>query len=377
MDLQRLFSFLVLACWGGLTWSQTAEPGGVWTPALRIDWAGERPAFVHRTYFANDPWSEPLEPPVDARSERFGFYVWSGSPLWLVIEVDGAPEGRRLCTRWLNPAGEQAAGSCQLLPVGPARLAFSGPDTSSWPENSYLVSLTLQSERGTINPLGEISYGVGEEPAMANAGEGNGGEDIPTFPWPPPEPTTLTVLERVMVADGVVSLGEVADRLTAALARAGYSERSFYAVPGGFALATRLEQIDFDGTPKPEPGRWSAGFPPREVFSLSDFVSALFMAPEGHYRVIVFVVNDRPFSASGEAVSSEEADAWLHGGLNLLPASIADLRFDQSHEVTALIYQYRKVGHQGRPVANPDGAAAAASQLERSGILAALASSLR
>jgi hypothetical protein len=209
---------------------------------------------------------------------------------------------------------------------------------------------------------------------MEMPGDRNGDDEIPLFPWPPPQPTTLTVLDQTLFEDGEDSLGQVANRLVAALERVGYSEGSFYAVPGGFALATRLEQIQFDGTPKPEPGRWSAALPPREGFSLADFVRALFSAPEGHYRVIVFVVNDRAFATSSETVSREEAQAWLHAGLNRLPASIADMPFERNHAITALIYQFRKVGQEREPIANPDGAAAAERQLERSGILGALGS---
>ena len=91
------------------------------------------------------------------------------------------------------------------------------------------------------------------------------GDDIVSFPWPPPTPTTQAVLDRTLLARNAATLGDVAERLTTALAGLGYSERSFYRAPGGFALATRLEQIEFNGTPKAEPLRWSAGLPPREI----------------------------------------------------------------------------------------------------------------
>jgi hypothetical protein len=88
--------------------------------------------------------------------------------------------------------------------------------------------------------------------------------------------------------------------------------------------------------------------------------------------VIVFVVNDQPFAASGEPVSGDEALAWVGAGLNRLPDSIAARPFGERHAGTAMIYQFRKAGHEQEPIANPDGAETAARQLERSGILAAL-----
>jgi len=100
--------------------------------------------------------------------------------------------------------------------------------------------------------------------------------------------------------------------------------------------------------------------------------SALFQGTEGHYRVIVFIVNDQAFAASGETVSGEEAPAWVGAGLNRLPDSIADRPFTERHAGTAMIYQFHRVGHEQDPIANPDGAATAVRQLERSGILTAL-----
>ncbi len=195
---------------------------------------------------------------------------------------------------------------------------------------------------------------------------------VPVFPWPPPAPTTQTVLSRALLMRNVTTLGEVAMRLTTALGGLGYSEHSFYAAPGGFALATRLEQIEFDGTPKGGPLRWSAELPPRKLFSLESVIDALFSAPEGHYREIVFVVNDQPFSTAARPVTREEAGAWLSGGLNRLPNSIAAQPLNDAHIGTALIYQFRKVGYTRAAVANPDGAVPAVQHLERSGILAAL-----
>ncbi len=207
-----------------------------------------------------------------------------------------------------------------------------------------------------------------DEPPLTSS-SGNG---IKSFPWPPPTPTTQAELDRgLLVRDGK-TLGDVAGRLTKALAGRGYSERSFYHAPGGFVLATRLEQIDLDGTPKAGRQRWSAKLPPREIFSLSGFINALFSAPEGHYRVIVFVVNDQPFSTSGRTASQADALAWVRGGLNRLPPSIAKAPLNGAHDGTALIYQFRKVGQSGAVLANPDGAAPAVQHLERSGVLAAL-----
>ena len=202
-------------------------------------------------------------------AERWGFYVLSGPPLWLVVEVDAAPEGTHLCVVWPDPNGEPAAESCQLLPAGPARLAFHGPENRQWPPGRYVAQLVLA--KPSHEPLAEVAYAIGEELPQGEGPPLDGppkdqppGDDIVSFPWPPPAPTTQTVLNRTLLVRDAATLGDVAERLTTALEGLGYSEHSFYRAPGGFVLATRLEQIEFDGTPKAEPLRWSAVLPPRE-----------------------------------------------------------------------------------------------------------------
>ena len=345
-------------------------------PEPVVTWSGQQPAFLRAAYFASGPWGEPLRSRGGPEAERWGFYVLSGPPLWLVVEVEDAPEGARLCVTWPNPDGKPAAERCQLLPAGPARLAFEGPRNRSWPAGRYVARLVLANPEHA--PLAEISYAIGElnpataGPPLDGPPTDQPGGDIVSFPWPPPAPTTQTVLNRALLTRNAATLGDVAERLTTALDGLGYSEHKFYGAPGGFALATRLEQIEFDGTPKAGALRWSAELPPREIFSLGSFLDALFSAPEGHYRVIVFVVNDQPFTTTARAVSQEEARAWLRGGLNALPESIASVPLKNAHAGTALIYQFRKVGQARPAVADPDGAQPAVQQLERSGILTAL-----
>src|SRR3546814_19896976 len=108
--------------------------------------------------------------------------------------------------------------------------------------------------------------------------------------------------------------------------------------------------------------RGSTALPSREIFSLRDYFSALFSAPEGHYRVIVFVVSDKPFATSRGAASREHAAPWLQGGLNLLPAAIANLPVSANHACTALIYQFPKQGFQGEAASVLDGAPEASVQ---------------
>src|SRR5579859_4050825 len=103
----------------------------------------------------------------------------------------------------------------------------------------------------------------GRSPASAD-----GGETIPPFPWPPPRASATEDLPRAMFEQraSLSTLGNLNDVLVSALQTTGYFEKSYYAVPHGFALATRLEQISGDGSSKTPPDRWSAGPPHLEHF---------------------------------------------------------------------------------------------------------------
>src|SRR3546814_19568128 len=101
-----------------------------------------------------------------------------------------------------------------------------------------------------------------------------------------------------MTFGGAANLGAVAERLSDALHAAGYVSPAFYSAPGGYALVARLEQIEAAGTPKPVPMRWSTELPSGDILSLRDYFSALFSAPQRHYRVIVFVAPDNTSAPS-------------------------------------------------------------------------------
>ena len=172
---------------------------------------------------------------------------------------------------------------------------------------------------------------------------------IPQFPWPPPRASASAVIPAAFVRPGGIdtpTLGDVADEISAALDSGGYFERSYFGAPGGFAMVTRLERINPDGTSKQEAERWTVGALPLTSFSLADYLRALFTAPSGHYRIIVFVASSQPFAQSEAEVERGEALAWLSEGLNRLPDNIALAPFTSQHTVTALIYEFEQPGDQ-------------------------------
>jgi hypothetical protein len=209
-------------------------------------------------------------------------------------------------------------------------------------------------------------------PPAANGGGGAVVAALPAFPWPPPRYSAFEVLERDWLAPGAdARLGGAAQRIEAAFDAAGYVERSYYRVPGGFALASRAEQIHTDASPYPAPERWSVD-PEGAGRSFADRLRALFNAPPGHYRVIVFIVTDQDFAAAPRTAPEAEARAWVSGGGLRLPSSIAALPFTATHYATALIYEFERRSEREPADVRVPSAAPGRVHLEKGGLWQAL-----
>jgi hypothetical protein len=135
------------------------------------------------------------------------------------------------------------------------------------------------------------------------------------------------------------------------------------------ALVTRLERINDDGSPSAENERWPASAQRQDsTRGLLDFLQGLFFVDPGHYRVIVFVLQDIPFAQSAEAITAQQAHAWLTSGANVLPREIANLPFAGAH-VTVLIYEFASDGSKVQVVTSQ---LTGKQHLEKAGLLTVL-----
>jgi hypothetical protein len=197
------------------------------------------------------------------------------------------------------------------------------------------------------------------------------GTEVSTFPWPPPRASSQAVID--LKAQGLSSqtLREVDSTISVALSGGGYDERSYFAVPGGFALVTRLEQTDEDGSPRPGAERWSVRVAPFSgSFTLNNYLKALLAATPGYFRVIVFIVTSVPFSQSSATVSRDEAALWLTQGLNRLPDEIGQMPAWPRHSCTALVYEFETIN--SRAVLRLPGRLTGRMHLEKASLLGAL-----
>src|SRR5262249_20611662 len=134
------------------------------------------------------------------------------------------------------------------------------------------------------------------------------------------------------------TLGDIDGWLRGAMKTGGYNAPRYWAVRDGFAVATGIEQITDDGSPD-KTNRWSTTVNPPHIFSLRSYLSALFSAHKGLYRLIVFVVSPHLFAPRATPLRFQPSIDWLWTGLLSLPKSLAARPLDDDVTCTALVYE--------------------------------------
>jgi hypothetical protein len=179
----------------------------------------------------------------------------------------------------------------------------------------------------------------------------NEGETIKSFPWPPPKPSTFSLIQRKYLSIKSVNskLAKVENMIRESLEATGYYDVSYYGIksqPDAFVMATRLEQINEDATPKEGDERWIGAIESEKKFSLKKYLNQLFYAEQGTYRIIVFVVTTESFSFTKESVSAKRAQSWVSDGNVSLPKTLASKLFTEQHQVFALVYEFDKASDE-------------------------------
>ncbi len=254
----------------------------------------------------------------------------------------------------LSACGPKTASPPKVLATpSPRPTLGESPTTAQPPE----PSATSSSEYGEDS--GE--RGVEDEEAM------------PEFPWPPPRASASDVIPRELLVGNAAhpTLSTVAQAIESAFAQTGYGQKSYYSVPGGFAMASQFEQINQDGSPKQSFDRWSLQVPPLRKWSLSSYLNALFTAQPGYYRVIVFIVTSKAFSQRDVKITSEQSRAWVSSGSNKLSEEIGNQEYSSAYSCTALIYEFRQTGKHAELV-DPS-QITGKTHLDKAGLMAAFA----
>jgi len=178
------------------------------------------------------------------------------------------------------------------------------------------------------------------------------GQALPEFKLPAPRASTQMEMPGSMLPPAGSTLQEVNAALRSKLRTGGYDDVGYYRVTNGFALATQMERIAPDGRPFGGEKRWvteASGLASlSSPLSLSSMMNALFNADPGSYRVMVFVVTNKPVTSSAAAMSSDVAKVMVAEGAPGLPHKFAQARFGPDYRVTALIYEFSRTA-AGKP----------------------------
>lgn len=183
-------------------------------------------------------------------------------------------------------------------------------------------------------------------PTLPPTAAGSPEEMLPKFPWPAPQASSREMIESALLkkVGSHPTLGDVNSLIITALQKIGYTEFSYFAVPKGYALVTRLEKINEDGSPKRGLERWETNRDAPYYFSLERYLRTLFTANKGFYRIVVFTVSPNILIEGKDKISEKEALDWLRTGGVSLPAELAKIPFSEKYNCAALIYEFEQIG---------------------------------
>lgn len=169
---------------------------------------------------------------------------------------------------------------------------------------------------------------------------------MPSFPFPPPKASASHTFEQ-NVFSKAKNLYEVSELIEGALKKGGYYEKSYYKIPNGFALVTRMEKMKSDGSPAVDEERWNVNNNNTgSGFDLMSYFKSLFVAADGHYRIIVFMITPENMRQTEEEMTMAEAKKYLTKGYSRLPSDFKNIPFTDDYSCSALIYEWYKVENE-------------------------------
>ncbi len=165
-------------------------------------------------------------------------------------------------------------------------------------------------------------------------------KNMPVFALPPPLPSAEINLEGYF--SNCKTIAQVDKMIGEALNNTGYYAKKYYYTEGGYALVTKMEQFNKDGSSKQGNARWAARPVRNEEFSITNYIKSLFIPEPGLFRVLVFVVSPHYYGDnSGKKTDKENVIDWLEHGYTSLPSVIGNKPFSNNIQVHGLVYEFK------------------------------------
>jgi hypothetical protein len=298
----------------------------------------------------------------------FSFLVFLIITLFLLVDIfNFSFESVAFLPTLILFAAIETAASLAILWRGLRRLSVRTKDISS-----VVTSIIAAISLSTLLFNSYYKSRLHQRPVYEDSGIISPTQSLPPpFPeWPPPRPSTAFMLPDDFIA-GKQNYGGVGKALVAVLQRAGYQEAAFFSVPGGFAVITKMERIEADGTPSQM--RWTTHDSPFPSGALASF-KLIFSAPEGLYRDFLFVVTDSPFpNDPNRPPDKDQVDSWSPLGFNFLPAEFSATPIQNNTHCVAYVYEFFSRGFK-TTATSIDSPISVVEHLQRAGLASLMAS---
>lgn len=248
--------------------------------------------------------------------------------------------------------------------------SFIGMSTKEISVNEDIIASSDQPLKINLNSdYHELLEETGDEKVYKEEKKSIRIHEIHEFPFPPPKSSSTYVFSDKLF-ESCKFLNDVDQIISQALIVNGYSEKSYFSVPNGYALVTRIEKYNDDGTSVGSAERWKIS-PFQSKFTISNYLKALLIGSTGKYRVIVFIITDASFHTTNVDIKRKDALAWLKEGNLTLPVIIGNKKFSKDHQVISLIYEFL-VKDNLEPLLSDPGALTGQTHLLKSNILPCL-----
>ncbi|MFA6112552.1 MAG: hypothetical protein WC729_01120 [Sphingomonas sp.] len=261
--------------------------------------------------------------PIDLLSEAAGSAV---SSVLLLDAVVGHPidKSTDYCMTRINCENGRSRGLARVTSYRNSYAVYSAAKAGDLPRQTVARSFAERVGNPGVE-LSDMLNGIkgdldavshGRAPVMLVGAKstdvflGSDAVDIgPFLPWPAPAPSSLGNVSSTLKLSG--HLSDVDAQVQRRLGAKGYEELKYFSVPGGFAICTKLERINEDGSAAKD--RWMVGKQASQGGFL-DYFRKLIEGERGLFRTMVLVVTDQPIRPAGYQASDQDVKRWRSTG---------------------------------------------------------------